>query len=475
MSESSHPSPESPAAPGSLWRELAAVMRGERRDYTEEPLGRSILLLAVPMVMETSMQSIFAVCDAYFVARLGSASLASVGLTEAILAIIFSIGFGLAMGTSATVARRIGEKDEEGAAVATVQALVLGVLISLVLGLSGGLATEKLFALMGAGDDVLAVGLGYGRWMLGGSVTILFLFLINAAFRGAGDPMIALKALTLANLLNLVLDPILIFGLGPVPALGVTGAAIATNIGRGVGVLYQLWMLFNGGGRLRLRPHHLKLALDVMRRLLNTSGFAIFQFFVATSSYTVLVRILAPYSSEALAGFTVAVRVIVFVLLPAWGLSNATATLVGQNLGAQKPERAERSVWVTGSFNMVFLGLVAVVFFAASRQLIGIFTDEAAVVEIGAECLRLIALGYPALAWSVTLIAAFNGSGDTSTPTWINLGCHWCLKLSVAYLLASTLGWGPTGVFASIPTGEAAVALTALVLFRRGGWKHRKI
>jgi putative MATE family efflux protein len=459
--------------PLSFWRDLVAVIRGARRDYTTLPIGRSILLLAIPMVLETSMQSIFTVCDAFFVAKLGSAAIASIGLTEAILAVIFSIGLGLSMGTAAMVARRIGEQDDEGAAVATVQALVLACLVAGALGLIGAAWASELFTFMGADDAVLEIGLGYGQWMLGGSVTILLLFLLNAAFRGAGDPMLALKALTLANGLNLILDPILIFGLGPIPAMGVTGAAVATTLGRTVGISYQLWVLFRGNSRLHLERRHLKIVTAVMQRLLRLSGFAVFQFFVATTSYSAMVRILAPYSSEALAGFTIAIRVIVFVLLPAWGLANASATLVGQNLGAKKPERATRAVWVTGSLNMAFLSTVAIFFFVFSRQLVEIFTTEVMVVEIGAECLRLISFGYPFMAWGFIFSASFNGAGDTATPTWINLACHWGLKLPLAYVLAGPLGWGLTGIFASIPVAESAVAIVAVILFLRGGWKHR--
>ena len=471
MSDSS---PEA-ADTASLRSTIGQALRGAHLDYTSMPLGRSILVLAVPMVLETSMQSLFAVCDIYFVSKLGPNAVAGVGITEALLSIIFAIGLGVAMGTTATVARRIGEKNREGASRVAAQALVLGVVISLLMGIPGAIFAEDLLALMGADAAVQEAGRGYTAFMMGGSGTILLLFIINAAFRGAGDAMLALKALALANFANIILDPILIFGLGPIPAMGVTGAAIATNLGRALGVSYQLHQLFRGNGRIRITWRDMGFDGAVVSRLLDVSSKAMMQYFVITTSFTGMIRVIAPYSADALAGYTIAVRVIVFVLLPAWGLSNAAATLVGQNLGAQQPERAERAVWFTAHCNAVFLGSVAVIFFILAPQLMRLFTDVDAVIAIGAQCLRTVSCGYLFMAYAMIMVAAFNGSGDTTTPTWVNFWCHWCLKIPLAYVLTWPLGWGPFGVFLAIPTAETAVAISMTLLFRRGGWKHREI
>ena len=458
-----------------FFADVREAIHGSRQDFTEGTMGRAILLLAIPMVLETSMHSIFAICDTYFVGRLGTAAVASVGVTEALLSIVFAVGLGLSMGTAATVARRIGEKDPEGAARVTVQALTLGLVVSVVIGVFGALYATELLELMGTPEDVLATGQGYAAHILGGSGTVLLLFLINAVFRGAGDPTLALRSLALANLANIILDPLLIFGLGPFPELGVTGAAVATNIGRGIGVLYQVTILARGLGRIRIERRHLVLSPDIMTRLLRVSSMAIFQYAVATSSFTGLVRVITPYSSAALAGYTIAVRVIIFVLLPAWGMCNAAATLVGQNLGAGKPERAEQAVWRTARYNLVFLSSIGVLFLFTAPWIIRFFTDMPEAIDYGARCLRLVACGYPLMAYGMVMISSFNGAGDTTTPTWVNLGCHWLLKIPLAWILTWPLGWGPTGVFLAIPVAEAAVALSTVLLFRRGHWKRKVI
>lgn len=464
-----------PARRSSILADVSEAIRGSRRDFTREPLGKALFLLAVPMMLETSMHSIFAVCDTYFVGRLGEAAVASVGLTESLMALVFSVSLGLSMGVAATVARRIGEKKPEDAAVAAVQALLVGLVLSILLGLVGGWNAPRLLALMGAGDDVLAVGTGYATVSFGGCGTVLMLFLVNASFRGAGDPALALRALAIANGANVVLDPLLIFGIGPFPAMGVTGAAVATVVGRSLGLLYQVYVLTSGRGRIRIELRHLKVVPAVMLKLIRVSGIGIVQFFIATSSFTGMVRVLAPYSSAALAGYTIAVRVIIFVLLPAWGLGNATATLVGQNLGAGQPDRAERTVWVAARYNLLFLGVTGLVSILAARPIVGVFTDVAEVVRYGSECLRVVSYGYVLMAYGMVMVASFNGSGDTTTPTWINLGCHWLLKIPLAWALTWPLGWGPLGVFTAIPVAEVAVAATAIVLFRRGHWKRRVI
>ena len=460
----------SPARGGrwsALWADVREAVRGSRQDFTEGSMGRAIFLLAVPMMLETSMHGIFSVCDTYFVG--------SVGLTDSLLSIIFAVSLGISMGTAAMVARRVGEKKTADAAVVTVQSLVLGVAFALVIGVAGALNAGNLLELMGARDDVIATGTGYATHILGGSGTILLLFVVNATFRGSGAPHLALRALAIANLANVALDPILIFGLGPIPALGVTGAGVATNLGRVLGLLYQVRVLVTGQGRVRIRRHQLKVEPAVMLRLMRVSGVAILQYFVATTSFTGMVRIITPYSSAALAGYTIAVRLIIFVLLPAWGLCNAAATLVGQNLGAGKPERAERSVWVAARYNLAFLGCTGLFFVLAARPVVGLFTDVPEVIGYAVECLRTVSCGYLLMAYGMILTASFNGAGDTATPTWINLGCHWCLKLPLAWLLTWPLGWGPTGVFVAIPVAEATIAVTAIVLFRRGRWKRQVV
>lgn len=477
------PTSDLPAAPPESSRSWLAVLRsdvleairGSRRDFTKEPLTKALFLLAVPMILEMSMHSVFAIFDTYFVGRLGPAAVASVGLSESLLSVIFAVALGLGMGVAAMVARRMGEKDPEAAAVVTVQAIGLGVFLALTIGLTGALNAERLLRLMGARDDILETGTGYAMFAFGSSGIILLMFVINAAFRGAGDPSLALRVLAVANAVNIVLDPLLIFGLGPIPALGVTGAAVATTLGRSIGLAYQIRILTRGDGRLRIRRRHLEIVPKVMLRMLRVSGMGILQFFLATSSFTGMVRVITPYSSEALAGYTIAVRVIMFVLLPAWGLGNAAATLVGQNLGAHKPDRAEHAVWVSVRFNLVLFGLTALLFFFFSQPLVGLFTDSAEAVLYGSQCLRMVSYGYLMTAFGLVLMAAFNGAGDTTTPMWINLWAHWIVKIPLAWALAWPLGWGPLGVFVAIPVAEVIVAVTAIVVFRRGRWKSHVV
>lgn len=451
------------------------AVAGTQQDFTEGSLERAITLLAVPMVLEMGMESVFGIVDVYFVSSLGPDAVAAVGVTESLLTILFAIALGLSMSTTAMVARRIGEKNAEGAATAAVQAIFLGLIVSLVTGVLGALVAPRLLVFMGAPASVVESGWGYATWMLGGNATILLLFLINGIFRGAGDAAIAMRALWLANFVNIVLDPCLIFGLGPFPALGVTGAAIATNIGRGTGVLYQLYRLSRGDGRLHVSRRHLRLEPDVMLRLLRLSLGGIGQFLIATASWLGLVRILTPFGSAALAGYTIALRIIVVAILPSWGMSNAAATLVGQSLGAGKPERAERSVWRTGFYNMVFLAGVAVAFIAFAEPLVRIFSQDPEVVAIGADCLRLISYGYVFYAYGMVMVQAFNGAGDTTTPTYINLFCYWLFQIPLAWALARGLDLGPRGVFLAITISESLIAVVGMLAFRRGTWKTRAV
>ena len=462
-----------PAAAG-WWAAVREALRGSERDYTEGSLGRAVALLAIPMVLELSLESVFAVVDVFYVARLGAEAVAAVGLTEAILTVVYSVATGLSMATTAMVARRIGEKDYAAAAVAAAQSIWLGVAISALCSLAAFWA-PALLGLMGGSPTLIAGGQGYTAVMLGASATIFLLFLINAVFRGAGDAAIAMRSLWLANLINLVLDPCFIFGLGPFPKMGVTGAAVATSIGRGTGVLYQLLVLARGRGRIRIRRAHLRLEPKVLWRLLRVSLTGMAQFLIGTASWLGLVRIIALFGSVALAGYTIALRIIIFALLPSWGMSNAAATLVGQNLGAGKPERAERSAWVTGFYNMLFLAAVGVVFVSLAGPLVRLFAADAAVVAAGVLCLRLVSLGYPFYAYGMVMVQAFNGAGDTVTPTVINFFCYWLFEIPLAYALAIVFRLGPAGVYLAITLAESVLAVVGAVVFRRGRWKAQKI
>jgi putative MATE family efflux protein len=382
---------------------------------------------------------------------------------------------GLSMATTATVARRIGEKDNHGASIAAVQSVILGVVASIPVGIIAIAFAPQMFKLMGASDGVIVMGTGYARVILGGNVVIMQLFLINAVFRGAGDASIAMRVLWIANVINIVLDPCLIFGLGPFPKLGVTGSAIATTIGRGTGVLFQLWFLFSGRGRVKVDWRGIRLNVEVMTRMVRISLGGMFQFLIATASWLGLVRIVAVFGDAALAGYTVALRIIIFAILPSWGMSNAAATLVGQNLGAGKPARAERSVWVTGFANMCFLGLVAIIFITFAERLIGIFTSDPAVVPYGVSCLRFISYGYIFYAYGMVMVQSFNGAGDTNTPTVINLCCYWLFQIPLAYSLAIPFGFGAEGVFVAITLAESSLAVVSVIVFRRGKWKTRKV
>lgn len=454
-----------------LVRDLWDAIRGTAMDYTQGSIGRAILLLSIPMMLEMCMESVFAVVDVYFVSSLGASAIATVGLTESILTLIYAVGIGLAMGTTALVARRIGEKSPKEAADAAVQAIIVACAASIPFSIAGIFFAKDLLRLMGGNEWVLEHGYRYAVWMLGGNAVIMLLFVINAIFRGAGDAAIAMRVLWIANGINIVLDPMLIFGWGPFPELGIEGAAIATNIGRGVGVLLQLFVLFRGGKHIRVVVSQMRVNGEVMWRLVRTSLGGIGQFIIATSSWVFLVRIVSEFGSDAVAGYTIAVRIFIFTLLPAWGLSNAAATLVGQNLGAKQPERAAKSVWITGTVNMVFLAIVSVVYVLLAEPLVRIFTDDPAVIAPGAECLRIVSYGYLIYAWGMVMPQAFNGAGDTITPTKINFVCFWLVEIPLAYLLAMTWELGPTGVWWSIVIAESLVGVTGIWLFRRGKWK----
>jgi len=470
--------PAAGGAPGraaSAWQIIREALRGSRQDYTEGPIGRAVVLLAIPMVLEMVLESVFAVVDVFWVSRLGADAVATVGITESMLALIYAVAIGLSMGAAATVARRIGEKNPDGAARAAVQSIGLGIAVAVPIGILGALFAPRLLALMGASSGVVANGATFTRIMLGANVVILLLFLINAIFRGAGDASIAMRSLWLANIINLTLDPCFIFGLGPFPKLGVAGAAVATTCGRGIGVLFQFWILSRGRGRIVIRREHMSLDPAAMWRLLRISGNGIFQVMIGTASWVGVVRLLSGFGSAVVAGYTIGIRIIVFAILPSWGLSNAAATLVGQNLGAGKPDRAERSVWIAALYNMIFLGSVGLAFVLLARPLIGLFTQDPAITPFGIDCLRIISYGFLFYAFGMVMTQAFNGAGDTWTPTRINLFIFWFWEIPLGYVLSRTFGWGPRGVFAAIAIAFSTLAVVSTTIFRRGKWKLKKV
>ncbi|HEY4322267.1 MAG TPA: MATE family efflux transporter [Gemmatimonadales bacterium] len=463
------------APPHTIWSTIREAIRGSSQDFTTGSIGRAVILLAIPMVVEMLMESVFAVVDMFFVSRLGPDSVAAVGLTESFLALVYAIAMGLAVAVTALVSRRIGEERPDDAAHAAGQALLLGMVIAAVLGTTGVLLAPRLLATMGATPAVIATGSGYTRVLLGGEVTVILLFLLNAAFRGAGDAAIAMRVLLVANTINIVLNPCFIFGLGPFPALGVTGAAVATTIGRGIGALVAFRALIAPGHRLRMVPRHFHLDLTVMRQLVKLAGSAIGQFLISTTSWIGLARLMAVFGSVALAGYTIGLRVVIFAIMPAWGLSNAAATMVGQNLGAGKPERAEAAVWKACLYNFVLLTILGVIFVVAAPTIAGVFGHDAAMQVVAVRCLRYIAAGFPLYALGMVVAQAFNGAGDTWTPTWLNFVVFWCWEVPLAWLLAVPLGMGPNGVFLAIAIGFSTMAVAAGLLFRRGKWKLRTV
>jgi putative MATE family efflux protein len=459
----------------SLWATIREAVRGSHQDYTEAPVGRAVILLAVPMVLEMLMESVFLLVDTFFVGKLGPNAVAVVGVTESLMIMVYAVAMGLAIGAAAVVARRIGEQDPDGAAHAAFQAIVFGVVVSVVVGTIGVLFAPDLLRLMGADDEVVTLGTGFARVMLGGSGVVLMLFLINSVFRGAGDAAIAMRVLWFANAINIVLGPMLIFGIGPFPELGVLGAGIATTFGRGCGVIYQLYCLTRPGSRLRLERRHVGLDVPVMKNILTIAGTAMFQNFVNTASWAALVRLMAGFGSAALAGNTIGIRIILFALLPSFGVSNAGATLVGQNLGAGKPDRAEQAAWTAGRYNTYCLGVVGVIFLLFAPYLTGVFTNDAEVAAHATHSLRIISAGFLFYGYGMVLTAAFNGAGDTRTPTLINLVCMWLWEIPLAWVLAYPLGFGPTGIFMAVSIAFSTLAFVSAWLFSRGTWKLKRV
>jgi putative MATE family efflux protein len=458
-----------------LWPLVLEAIRGSHRDFTEGSISRAVFLLAIPMVLEMLMESLFAVVDVFWVTQLGADAVATVGLTESMLMLVFAVGIGVSMSTTAMVARRIGEKDHSGAATAAVQAIILGILLAVAMGVPGIWFAPKLLELMGGSLELIATGHRYTAVAFGGSISLVLLFLNNAIFRGAGDAAVAMRILWFANLINLILDPILIFGLGPLPALGVTGAAVSTLIGRSCGVLCQFWILTHPGARILIRRTELRVVPRVIGLLAKVSATGVMQFAVAHTSWIFLVRIIATFGSMALAGYTIGIRIFIFVILPSWGLSGAAATMVGQNLGAQKPQRAERAVWLTAAYNMVFLGAVATLFVTVPGAIVALFTSDPAVVPYAVSCLRIIAFGNVVYAVGMVVVQTFNGAGDTVTPTIINVIGFWLCQIPLAWTLAMPAHFEVRGVFASIPISELLITSMGLFMFFRGNWKTRKI
>jgi putative MATE family efflux protein len=458
-----------------IWSAIKESLRGSHRNYTVGPIGRSIVLLAIPMVLEMIMESVFAVVDIFWVAHLGTDAAATVGLTESLLTLIYALAIGLSIGATATIARRIGEQNPDGAARAAVQSIVIAFLAALTIAVIGAPLAPKLLALMGGSPWVIEHGAGFTRVMLAGNVTVVMLFIVNGIFRGAGDAAIAMRTLWLANWINIILGPCLIFGLGPFPKLGIVGAAIATNIGRGTGAIFALSKLFRAGGRFDIKRQHLRLEPAIMARLVRLSSTATFQVFIGMASWIGLVRIISSFGSDAVAGYTFGIRVILFALLPSWGMSNAAATMVGQALGARNPDRAEQAVWKAGFYNMIFLGCIGLLFVLFAPQIIWLYTDVPNVAKYGVDCLRIVAYGFLFYAYGMVLGQSFNGAGDTWTPTVINLFVFWLWEIPLAYVLGVKAGFGPRGVFIAMTIAFSTLALVNVVVFRRGKWKTRMV
>lgn len=458
-----------------LWKDIKEAVNGTERDFTETTAGRAIFILAIPMILEMIMESVFAVVDIFFVSKLGADAVATVGITESAMTIVYAIGMGLSVATTALVSRRIGEKNKKDAGEVAFQAILAGLFISLLIAVPGVIFSKQFLLLMGATESMAEEGYLFPAIMFGSNIVVMLLFIINAVFRSSGDAAVSMRVIWFANIINLILDPLLIFGIGPFPEMGLMGAAIATAIGRGLAVVYQFYLLFKGNYRIKLYLENLKIRLSVMRKLLKISGGGILQNLIATSSWILLVRIIAESGPEALAGYTIAIRIIIFLLLPAWGLSNAASTLVGQNLGAKQPNRAEKTVWITGYANMIFMGTMGIILAVFPDFFIGLFIADLPVVEFGTTALRIISLGFIFYALGMVLVQGFNGSGDTLTPTKINFFCFWLVEIPLAYLLAIVFNMGLTGASIAIVTAESLLTVIALILFRKGNWKLRKV
>ncbi len=458
-----------------LWNDIIESIKGTEQDFTQGKIGRAILLLSIPMVLEMVMESVFAVSDIFFVSKLGADAVATVGITESLMTIIYAIGMGLSMATTGMIARRIGEKKSEEASETAVQALFLAIISSLIIAIPGFIFSSGILKMMGGSQWVIIQGKNYTGIMLGANMVVMLLFINNAIFRSAGDAAISMRVLWIANILNIILDPCFIFGLGPFPKMGVTGAALATTIGRSVGVLYQFYLLTKGKGRIRIYRNIIQFKPKIMFRLLNLSAGGIGQFIISTSSWVGLYRIMAAFGSEVLAGYTIAIRIVIFSLLPSWGMSNAAATLVGQNLGARQPSRAEKSVWITGFINTGFLLIVAFIFLSIPEKIVAFFTTDEAIIIVAVDCLRIISLGYIFFSFGMVMSQAFNGAGDTNTPTVLNFICFWLIEIPLAWILSHTMGLNERGIFLAIVISESLLGVLGIILFHRGKWKLKEV
>jgi putative MATE family efflux protein len=460
----------------SFFNVVRQSLRGEEHDYTTGSLRKAVILLAIPMMLEMSMESVFALVDIYFVSHLGKHATSTVGLTESVITIVYSLAIGISMAATAMVARRIGEKDPEAAARSGAQAITLSIVITIAISIAGFIYADDILRIMGAEEEAIATGKNYTRILMAGSVVIMLLFLINGIFRGAGDAMMAMRSLWIANIFNIILCPILIRGLGPIPAMGVTGAAIATTTGRGIGVLYQLYHLFRGDNTVKLKLVHFLPQWKLIRMVISIAFPGVLQFIIGSGSWIVLASLVVTTGqSEASAGYQIAIRIVMFFLLPAWGMSNAAATLVGQNLGAKNPQRAEESVRLTAKYNALFMLAVSMVILFFAEYIVVFFTRDAMVSHYAVLAMRIMAAGYVFYGLGMVMMNAFNGAGDTKTPTYINLFGFWFFQIPLAYLLAKTFGLGPVGVFIAIPVAETAITLTSWVMFRKGKWKQTEV
>jgi putative MATE family efflux protein len=458
-----------------IFRIIKAAIQGKEKNFTSGSINRAIVYLSIPMILEMIMESLFAVVDVFFVSQVSVDAVSTVGLTESVITLVYSIAIGLSMAATAIVARRIGEKNAEGASRSAVQAILIGVSISVVIGVTGFIFAADILRMMGGSEELIAEGVGYTQVAFATNVVIMLLFLLNGIFRGAGDASLAMASLWVANIINIILDPMLIFGIGPFPELGVMGAAVATSIGRGLGVVFQLVILLRGWGIIKIAARYWRPNWQLIKKMVKIGSSGTMQFLISSASWIFLMRIIAIFGSEAIAGYTISIRLIIFTILPAWGLANAAATLVGQNLGAGQPERAEQSVWKAAFYNMLFLLSVSIVFFTFARPLMSFFTDIPSVIDAGVLSLRIICMGYVFFAYGMVISQAFNGAGDTRTPMFINLFCFWLLEIPLSYFLSVTLGLGLAGVCWAIAGSETVLAILAVIIFRKGKWKKISI
>jgi len=447
------------------------AIRGDEKSYTTGSINRAIILLSIPMILEMIMEAFFAVVDVFFVSKVSVNAVATVGLTESVITLVYSIAIGLSMATTAMISRRIGEKDPDRAAEAAFQSIIIAVVFSLIISVLGLIFARDILALMGGSDSLIEEGIWYTRIIFGGNMVIMLLFLLNAIFRGAGDAAIAMRALWIANFLNIILDPCFIFGWGPFPELGVAGAAVATNLGRGIGVMYQVYMLLKGRLIVKIMRKHIRVQWQIIKNLLRVSLGGMGQYIIASASWIFLMRIMSEFGEMAVAGYTISIRMLIFAILPAWGMANAAATLVGQNLGAKQPDRAETSVWRSAFFTMLFLFFVSIIYFFFAEPMVQFFHSDPLVVKYGVSSLKIICLGYVFFAYGMVISQAFNGAGDTSTPTWLNFICFWLIQIPLAYLMGITWDIGPNGVFWAVAISESILALLCIYMFRRGKWK----